>query len=240
MSNIALYKYDSWNDFKFQILKELYPDIPFKRHKFLFRGQANPEWQLISSFDRIFEDKRDADKILTHFINECKNQGLFDEKILTDKNVALALGQHYGLPTRLLDWSESPYFAAFFAFTGAISSIDKQEHVAIWVFNNDENIWRQDLGVQIINALSLPNIRLRNQFGKFTLLKSPFNSLEEHIKQIKTNTDAPLLIKCLIPSSDIIMALADLDAMGINFIRVYPEIEGLVLNSRIKTLYNLE
>ena len=240
MNTIETYKYDSWNEFKTQLIKELYKDNPFTRNKFLFRGQVNPEWPLISSFDRIFDDKRDSEKLLKNFVTECQNQGIVERCYLEEQNSALALGQHYGLPTRLLDWSESPYFAAFFAYTGAISSNDKQEFVSVWVFNNNQDIWSQDLGVQVIDVPSLPNIRLRNQYGKFTLLKSPFKSLEEHVEHINYKIDVPLLIKCLVPSRDIVIALADLDAMGINFIRVYPEIVGLALNARIKTLYNLD
>lgn len=154
-----------------------------------------------------------------------------------DEIKSIALGQHYGLPTRLLDWTESPYIASFFAFNDAIINGKVGEYVAVWALNTTtENIWNEDSGVQIVNVPSIGNIRLRNQYGKFTLLKTPFNCLENYVVHFDENSKP--LLKFLIHSSAAKDAIADLDAMGINNTRIYPELVGSALSAKVRVMLN--
>lgn len=52
--------------------------------------------------------------------------------IRDDRASWLTLMQHYGLPTRLLDWSESPLVALYFALS---SDEDAKTDAAVWVLN---------------------------------------------------------------------------------------------------------
>jgi hypothetical protein len=45
----------------------------------------------------------------------------------------LVIMQHYGAPTRLLDWTESPFVAAYFAYRDM--SHDQTEPAALWLFD---------------------------------------------------------------------------------------------------------
>jgi len=65
----------------------------------------------------------------------------FHSRPLTDEWEWLFLMQHYGVPTRLLDWSESPLMALFFAVTLATHKIGKSGRP---VFNGNACIWLLD------------------------------------------------------------------------------------------------
>jgi hypothetical protein len=142
----------------------------------------------------------------------------------SDHGSLLALAQHYGLPTRLLDWTESPYVAAFFAYNSRALWGETDQHVCIWVLDTSDPIWSAQYGVEVLNVALTGNNRLRNQSGRFTLARTPFASLEEYVAAHGETGHS--LRKFLLPGNDWPKALADLDAMGINHARVYPEIEG--------------
>ena len=65
----------------------------------------------------------------------------FHSRPATDNWEWLFLMQHYGVPTRLLDWSESPLMALFFAVTGARHTLGSRGKP---VFETDAAIWVLD------------------------------------------------------------------------------------------------
>ncbi len=65
----------------------------------------------------------------------------FHSRSLADPWEWLFLMQHYGVPTRLLDWSESPLMALFFAVTSARHSLGSRGRP---VFSSDASIWFLD------------------------------------------------------------------------------------------------
>lgn len=119
--------------------------IDRNRSSFLYRGLSNEDYPLVTSLKRNCKDKQEEleKSILRNFTKYAAIEDpALDESIWRQ----LIIGQHHGLPTRLLDWTYSPLMAMHFA-TGSMdmSSMDKYNSV----------IWKIDINE--INAM-LPDV----------------------------------------------------------------------------------
>jgi FRG domain len=231
---IRYLSYGSWRELKRDLLYELFEDGVFRSERYLFRGMGSADWKLAPAFDRRFgyldadERLRVWDELIEQWRTGCQEHGHIRDAGPggAQPEVALwALGQHHGLPTRLLDWSTSPYIAAFFAFKECLERLPHRfSHVALWILHLDNPVWAKEQGVEIVSAPALENVRLKNQSGKFTLSHTQFASLEEYVTETGSGV---ALTKVVLPASEAVPALPDLDSMGINSYRVYPDLGGL-------------
>ncbi|MFI7589211.1 FRG domain-containing protein [Spongisporangium articulatum] len=221
-----------WPEFKRDFFLELFGDGHFRRERYLFRGAGDADWRLATAFDRRFaavplpERLKLWDSLLAQWRAGCLEAGVAREVVDDDRALA-ALGQHHGLPTRLLDWSLSPYVAAFFAFRSHLlrgpDTIGSQ--VAVWALHLDNPVWRGgDGGVEVVTAPGGGNTRLQNQGGRFTLCRAATSSLEEYVERV---AEGVALTRCLLPAACAAEALADLDAMGVTDHQLFPDLDGL-------------
>lgn len=94
-----------------------------------YRGQSNYAWSLMPSFYR--EDYRTTEQSL--LLRFRQNATMLIERPTTDPFEWMFLMQHYGVPTRLLDWTESPLVALYFC----VNSNDDSD-AALWVLKPTE------------------------------------------------------------------------------------------------------
>jgi len=236
--------FKTWDDFKNGIRGALPGDHEYDVYKnYIFRGQGNANWPLRSTFDRIYSNKQAASRdalakdLIREFYEECERISAWRYGV--DDPRVLAMAQHHGLPTRLLDWSFSPYVAAYFAFSWFMFENPVMEHtgnVAIWVLNRRQLQTKAPEGqLQIISVQDYENSRLGSQFGLFTYLKTNESSLEEYLTSEAVNLTSAL-VKLELPRATAREALQDLILMGIHHGTIFPGREGIAQTIKLRNL----
>jgi hypothetical protein len=115
------------------------------KHKQLwFRGCGKISHKLVPTLYRHKRSKVIDDFLLLEkdLLSRFRQRSIpFHSRPVTDEWEWLFLMQHFGVPTRLLDWSESPLMALFFAVTSAPHKIGKSGRP---VFGGDACVWLLD------------------------------------------------------------------------------------------------
>jgi hypothetical protein len=150
---------------------------------------------------------------------------------LRDENEWWALAQHNGMATPLLDWTESPFVALYFAFESEIAPPGAKR--AVWAVsgNTDKKKHSGHLGdvhniIQFIRPMQDENARLVSQSALFT--RVPLGeTVDTWISNIYANqTSSAPLIKIVIPNTDRSGCLRTLNKMNINHLSLFPDLFG--------------
>jgi hypothetical protein len=205
-----------------------------------FRGHGSNAYPLMTTFHRV-ERTRLVDRFYFETMQrftahaEATLGRRFDLADGVDYATLMGLAQHHGVPTPLLDWTDSAYIAAFFAFADAIESRGKRQpskYVRIFALSPDvPGVAPASVVVSwpapFMAALSitpLHNPRLHAQQGRF--LVTNVVHLEDYIADIERKYQKPLLEAVDIPIRFTSEALRDLAYMGLTAANLFPGLDG--------------
>lgn len=145
---------NSWLHLQELLFNDTYNErLKRNRSSFVFRGVSRASYELKTSLNRI--ENVDAEY---HLLRNFRKYAKRELNVENNDWELMALGQHYGLPTRLLDWTFSPFVALHFATIG------------IDVHKYDSAIWCVD--IRKVNELlppALKDILQEEQSSVFTV-----------------------------------------------------------------------
>lgn len=188
---------------------------------YFYRGQASTVFKLLPSIGRVVQEGQE--RVLLQYEREIFDDFKRKYSMFTDvrpKNDMefLFLAQHYGLPTRLLDWTYNPLIALYFA---CCSHQDKDGVVyQSYPFSHKE--FKQDmhdiLAFDDYTPLfpNMTDVRYKNQNGLFILYPKPWKNDFNHISATY-----------IIPASVKNDVLNKLMKVGINQSFIVPSLDSL-------------
>lgn len=243
---LQAHKCESWLDFK------IWADKVRVSHRCIaFRGHGSKEFKLETTLSRVGRTRLDrycaTELVLFKELLEASVDMRFDLGNKEDYATVLGLAQHHGLPTPLLDWTSSPYVAAFFAFSDAIDMAQSRKdatHVRVFALTEDFINVTSPKAITVsalhpyVCSLAIParkNARLLAQQGRFLVTNS--SNVEAFIKYKETERSTTYLYAADIPIEEAPQALEDLAFMGLTAATMFPGLDGIGKMIRHRMLF---
>lgn len=121
----------------------------------------------------------------------------------------LAMAQHHGIPTRLLDWTRQPFVAAYFAASQALGLEEISDRLSVWIVDaNSLYVFGDEL--ECVSVPGSTSYNLSSQKGVFLVNRqknnmyrhSPFlpGLLENSINQLFEGSESCMVYKVTLPA----------------------------------------
>jgi hypothetical protein len=230
-----------------QLLAALRTDLKGHTDPVWYRGHSTQDWKLVPGFHRLTKPASEKD-----CINKFRqNANLLVEQLPRTDFDWLFVMQHYGVPTRLLDWTESPLVGLYFAVAG-----HPKADAALWVlkpiqlniqttakadeakfipsFEDDQLKNYSTIAVEQGNLTGILPIaviatrntaRIQAQLGVFTI----HHSTKTPVEAIGNTKH---VAKYTIPASAKAKIQEDLSLLGFTKFQVFPELASIGDNIR--------
>jgi hypothetical protein len=223
----------------------------------VYRGAKDAEWPLLTSLDRLGGANSPHTKahleehILRTFIRYSRP---YVQQPQPNEWELLVIAQHHGVPTRLLDWSYSPFIAAHFATLNPNPSGDRViwkldwkkvheyfdfEPLAFLIEDLDEvlrgkghdspwDLFKTDGSERTAFACLFDppavDVRLVAQSAAFTLCSDKTQSFDRFLQKCGLSS---ALTRYVIPAERVDCVRDQLDLCGVDERKIFPDLDGV-------------